>query len=936
MKKIDEILNYINKKASANIDSDFLSMGATASEIEKELGIVRNNASTLLNNLFKSNFLIKIKTRPVTYISAEIFKTVLKVKKIKYEYSINEIKEIENMIKQEYEDPFENLIGYKGSLENQIEQAKAAIMYPPYGLHILILGESGVGKTTFAKLIYKYAKIKKNKTENKFPFVSFNCSDYFNNPQLLMAHLFGYVKGAFTGAEKDKEGVIEKADGGILFLDEVHRLPSDGQEMLFYLMDKGEFMRLGETSSYRKANVVIIAATTEKPTDVLLTTFLRRIPVIINLPPFREKSIGEKIEVIEYGFQAESKKLNKKLSISPEVIKTLALQDTKGNIGEINSIIKITCAEALMKYKENEDKISIDYFMLPKSIKVSSINMKSIDNKTRQYLNIFENNIEISPDSYYKGLNYLDNSYYDKLIDEISNVKNDKEEVANKFDDIISSYYNDIIKNNKFDYWDTKKLYNVVDKNIVNLCRDFINAVSMRLGLNYSDKLFWGLSFHVKAMVDRIKEGKIIHNDNLEEIKETNKVEFNLTEKFAGKLEKIYNINISEDEIAFIVLLIINSVDKRENTDKPGILLICHGESTATSMAQVCNSLFNTNLVKAIDMPLDSKVEDTYNKVLASVIAMDRGNGIILLVDMGSLIFLGDRIQKQTGIKVKTVQNITTLDVLNILRFVLYNDVNIENILEDGTKSYRVISKKKAILTVCTTGIGVAKMAEEMINNLLKENNIRGVEVITSNYDEIREGTEKRNRLMKEYELICSIGDIEPDFDCPYFNISQLVINETKEKIIKLINIHINQNERLDEEKFNNSNIFETSVRLLEKNVVFINPKIAVEKIKEFIDNIGLKYGEENSEEMINLILHLGCMLDRLIRGIKIIYKNKGKFIEENKKIYTLSKKNFALLEKFFNITISDDEICYFIKIILHMVNIKKICSKTELTESSK
>jgi transcriptional regulatory protein LevR len=190
-------------------------------------------------------------------------------------------------------------------------------------------------------------------------------------------------------------------------------------------------------------------------------------------------------------------------------------------------------------------------------------------------------------------------------------------------------------------------------------------------------------------------------------------------------------------------------------------------------------------------MPLDSKVEDTYNKVLASVIAMDRGNGIILLVDMGSLIFLGDRIQKQTGIKVKTVQNITTLDVLNILRFVLYNDVNIENILEDGTKSYRVISKKKAILTVCTTGIGVAKMAEEMINNLLKENNIRGVEVITSNYDEIREGTEKRNRLMKEYELICSIGDIEPDFDCPYFNISQLVINETKEKIIKLIIIPI-------------------------------------------------------------------------------------------------------------------------------------------------
>ncbi|MCH3196663.1 sigma 54-interacting transcriptional regulator, partial [Listeria monocytogenes] len=73
------------------------------------------------------------------------------------------------------------------------------------------------------------------------PVIMFKCADYYNNPQLLMSQILGHVKGAFTGAENDKGGLGEKAEGGILFLDEIHRLPPDGQEMIFYLMDSGTY-----------------------------------------------------------------------------------------------------------------------------------------------------------------------------------------------------------------------------------------------------------------------------------------------------------------------------------------------------------------------------------------------------------------------------------------------------------------------------------------------------------------------------------------------------------------------------------------------------------------------------------------------------------------------------------------------------------------------
>ena len=90
--------------------------------------------------------------------------------------------------------------------------------------------------------MYEYAKYM-NLIQPEAKFGVFNCAEYAENPQLLMSQLFGYKKGAFTGALTDKPGLVELADEGILFLDEIHR-PADGQEMLFLLMDKWIYRRL--------------------------------------------------------------------------------------------------------------------------------------------------------------------------------------------------------------------------------------------------------------------------------------------------------------------------------------------------------------------------------------------------------------------------------------------------------------------------------------------------------------------------------------------------------------------------------------------------------------------------------------------------------------------------------------------------------------------
>ena len=142
---------------------------------------------------------------------------------------------------------FGKLIGHRGSLEACVEQLKSAMAYPPDGLPVLLNGESGIGKSMMAQLMHEYG-VNRGILKGDAPFVTLNCSEYANNPELMATNLFGHVKGAYTGAVAGSAGLLQAADGGVLFLDEVHCLRPECQEKLFLFMDKGIYHRMGDLS----------------------------------------------------------------------------------------------------------------------------------------------------------------------------------------------------------------------------------------------------------------------------------------------------------------------------------------------------------------------------------------------------------------------------------------------------------------------------------------------------------------------------------------------------------------------------------------------------------------------------------------------------------------------------------------------------------------
>ncbi len=237
---------------------------------------------------------------------------------------------------------FENIIGKSKVMLDVFELIKASA---PTRSTILVEGESGTGKELVARAVHQ------NSNRSNAPFIIVNSGSL--PPDLLESHLFGHVKGAFTGATSHKKGLFEAADGGTLFLDEISSLNIETQAKLLRVIQDKEFMHLGGTSTIR-VDVRIVAATNTNLEKLIAEKIFRedlfyRLNVIkIELPPLRERKEDIPL-LVKHFIHVYSQENNKKIDgISKDVMKVLENHSWPGNIRELENFIER--AVVLTKY----------------------------------------------------------------------------------------------------------------------------------------------------------------------------------------------------------------------------------------------------------------------------------------------------------------------------------------------------------------------------------------------------------------------------------------------------------------------------------------------------------------------------------------------------------------------------------------------------------
>lgn len=871
MKRMDLVYEFV-KEHTARFSPDELlgGQGLETNEIADQLGMLRNNVSKELNELLRLDKIIKLKGRPVRFLDKAGVQTLLNLPLAESCLEVDSIREL--VAAQAEQDPFSLLIGSGKSLKNQVEQAKAAMVYPPVGLHTLILGNTGVGKTLFARMMYNYGKYCKRFSE-KSPFIIFNCADYYHNPQLLLSHLFGYVKGAFTGADQDRDGLVEKADGGVLFLDEIHRLPPEGQEMLFYFIDTGTYNKLGETERKRKAGVLIIGATTEEPSSHLLTTFIRRIPVIIRIPSLQERTVSEKIDMIRHLFANEAHRVNKSIKVSPEVVKALIGSVSYGNIGQLKSNIQITCAKGFLNsLNSSQECMELEFSLLSSDIKDG---LFAIGRNHREFEELGQRlaaPLVIGPEGH-KPL--VEDSYdmpfnlYRLMEDKITLLRQEG---------IDDSYINNFIANDV--HINIKKLYNrlakdkenrermlkVIDKEILEFAEKMKILAEQNLGRAYSERFTYALSFHLSAFFKRIKEKEYKHAVYRDPSLQIEEAELAVALQIKQAISQTFHIEVPAAEVTYIAIL-LKSVEL-ERQGQVGIIVAAHGNSTASSMVAVVERLLGevTSLC-AVDMPLDVSPKEILEVMMEKVRIMDKGKGVLLLVDMGSLFKFETTLVERTGSAVRTIDMVSTPLILEAVRKTNVFDMELEDIyatlraFRGYNNDFKEQEKRpgRLIITVCASGSGTAVKLKEMVESILTEAGEKGVQVVPAG---VRELDRKLKELQANHAILAVVGVKRPKAAIPFIPLEKLIDGSGERLLQELLGgkeLSVGQAQP-------SAVVRDLCEKNLQQFLTFLNPAKVIGMLLEFVAQLEgeLGYQLENVVK-IRLVVHVGYALERML-----------------------------------------------------------------------
>lgn len=912
MRKIDDVLKAVILLEEKE------DRGVTASEVGEYLNLDRANVSRYLNKLYKENKIKKIEGRPVLYKLGKDEEEIEKDIKI----IENDKEPQEEKLGIEVENSLDNLVGANQSLQIPIQQAKAAILYPPSGLHTLILGETGVGKSMFAEAMYSFAKESHVLNENS-PFIRFNCADYADNPQLVIAQIFGVKKGAFTGADRDKDGLLKKANGGILFLDEIHRLSPQGQEMLFTFIDKGVFRPLGETDKQEEVRVQIIAATTEDPKSYLLQTFTRRIPMTIVLPPLRERTIKERYELLEEFIKAESLRLKSSIYINKNALISFLLYDCSNNIGQLKSDIQLSCAKAFLNYKFNKKKyIIIEQSDLQATVKKGIMKLK----ENREEINrLFDGVEDVLRFSYKENLNNKNlssekkeegESFYETIENKIDNLKDKgvkEEEITDILNVDIEEYFRKYMKNLKGNFR-KDEILKIVDSRIVEIVEKILAYASEKLDREYDDKVYYGLALHLQGSIERIINGNKIYHPKLNSIRADYNKEFIVAMDVVKMIEDEFGVQVSLDEIGYITMFLAadsDTVNKKDNR-KVGVLVIMHGTSTASSMAEVANTLIGENHVEALDMPLSMKAEDMFENVKKKTKEIERGKGVLILADMGSLVNFGEILKEELNIKIKTVDMVSTLSVIEAGRKAL-SGRDLESIYQScidinkyGVRSDKTEEDKKeiAIVTTCFTGEGSAERLKKIIGEKL--HNIDNVNIIPLDILDKEKFFKKLESVRRDYIVSAIVGTVNMFVeDIPFISAAEIFTDKGIERLDDIVD---------------RESDFNKVCESLKTQIKDINCYNLVNDIRTFINNV------ENSLDMkvepaaeIGILMHISFLVDKLRKnGKETMFNGLNEYRAKHNKEFIMVKRALKIIEVDYSINIGDNEIAYIIKMILN------------------
>lgn len=875
----------------------------TASYLAAVLSVSRNLVSQYLNEGVRNHEIIKVNSRPVYFFSRVAIESRFLKRKQKDVYdSFDDF--LEDYLSEKRD--FEDLIGYDNSLRSVVEHCKAAISYPGNGLPILINGPTGTGKSMIASLMHKYAVNQKIISSDK-KFVAVNCSEYTHNPELLTSNLFGHVKGAYTGADEDNEGLISLADGGILFLDEVHSLKAECQEKLFYFMDKGIYHKVGDNEKWYSSNVRIIFATTEDPNNVLLKTLLRRIPITVSVPALKDRPLIEKGKLICSILKKESERLKLEIEISNITYQALMDEDYVGNVGQLQNVIKATCANAFLLLKNKKSKkLEIHINNLPDTMFSS---MSTVQTKIRgdgPYVMLSLEQLE-KPQ--------VSNSVILHLYERILNCFIEYETKRESFDLMIQNF--EYYLQNYIDYTVFHNSYkkNANDEFLLKLLDKIYSIIMNKYSLKVPNSEIHiysqVLSEYTKTMFDA-KMWMSTHQADVKRLvlllQERFPRDFSIAEEIIENIQ--LNLDIELDDMMLMVFT-ISFIGYEERHGEGFGVILCHGYSTASSISSTVNRLLNDYIFDGIDMQIDLSIDKVAMMADEYLSRKSNISELILLVDMGSLEEIYKRIKPLANCNIGLLNNVSTKMALEV-GMGFKQGLSVKEILEKIEKNFELSThyidgkeKGEAILTVCATGFGAAQKFSELFNNTLPYH--IPLKILPHDYQTLV-SSGLSDPIFSKYNVSLIIGTLDPKIQgVEFLPIENIMMNDGMEKLTAIVGKYI---KRKEVEEFKKQIVKNFNLSNIIHHLTILNPEKVIDDVEEVVHYLEEDFNcQLEPTSKVGLYVHLSCLIERLILKNDIVdFDGLQTISAKQKNAIKIIKEAFSGVEMRYSVDLSDVE----------------------------
>lgn len=889
------IYQYVKEHTDAGLQSP-----NHAAALAQVLHISRNLASGYLNELCAQGRLVKINSRPVRFFDREKLEESGAFLAGQTVFSSRE--ELCAVLSAGKKKNFEKLIGYNGSLSTAVTQCRAAVSYPPNGLPVLLNGETGTGKSMVARLMYEYA-VDSGRLQKEAPYLAINCSEYANNPELLSANLFGHTRGAFTGAVKDNPGMLSLSAGGILFLDEVHCLSSECQEKLFLFMDQGRYHMVGDNKNWYESDARLIFATTKEPEKCLLKTLLRRIPVTVQIPSLNARSVKERVQLISYLLQEEEQQTGRRILISNSVYNLFVSGEFSGNIGDLKNALRASCANAFCRGQE-ETQLKLYMYDVPENITralkrtsqvlqsenrasmVSREELQSFFSADREQIKLDNEILEAMRKLKGKQISreeFFDQSY--RALEEYSNhIMFEKKDMRNAKVEMLQR-----ILENVFAIIGMRYHFTILNNDIILFAcylKDYMKH-------NYELRNYCA---RYEAQVEELYQFAREHM-----LRELRVVE-ELADNVHGSMD------LEMDRLILSVMAIcFRKISVTVEQDYRAGVILAHGYSTASSIADSVNKLLGKHVLEAIDMPVHVSSYEVVGYLDTFLSQRKNLEELILLVDMGSL----EEIYTHLNIKnidLGIINNISTKVALCAAESMLEN-APLEELFAkcmQHTGQYRIIHNRKKenmILCSCASGEGTAERLRQIFLSSIPKS--VPVKVMTYDYATLVE-YRLSNNFFRDYNVVCIIGTLSPGIEeAEFISIERLLAQDGLEVLGRFFARYLNRREI---ERLSRNIIKNFSLSSIVRNLNILDADRLLEHVAEAVDRMEAgRGGIFGNAVRYGLYVHICCMVERLMMGQGLGESGISVSQEERERI----REALSGLEKSYRILVPDSELSY-------------------------